>query len=1037
MTVSESVQLGSEATSSASAAGSRLPSQAASDDSYSRQHQLQDQVSTTSPPPPPAGLSGGCLKARLKDKLKSKRKSKTTIKLVRAVAKTGGSDEDKGKPSTDEEGDDDTGPDMDMEGNMEDMETPINLSPKKTTTNEGQDLAIDLCAKVACSSSRSSPPQTSTLTASSSTSSSSSPPTAAAANLLPDSNLSAKMRLKRQIRALAEAAAQSRAAAASQAAAAAGPAAAVVAQDLSNYSPETMAAGSATSSRSSSSSSSTLSSTSSSPPATVAASDTAAAAFLQAKFSECHQRDSWQNSALHQLAEAAELKQEEEMMEVEAAAAAAAGFNARNHGHHLSSPNLQNRSLLSSIPASAAVCPPNVAVASSSGGGGGGGLVITTPLAARAEYEVSSRTTPLPPPPPQTLSAATLTHLSRRKSPVPPPPTSVTNPSQYLHPQLNHHQLLHHNQSQLLQQQNNNNRKQQQQQQPPTTLSQIQQQLPSSPTQNNNSSCLNLPTSPLPLANSGLVNQACIGRSGEPRFPAPTGLPRMSPQSELLANPQSTDLMNGLEDKTLGNISTPPGISRQQLINSPCPVCGDKISGFHYGIFSCESCKGFFKRTVQNKKNYVCLRGAQCPVSIATRKKCPACRFEKCLKTGMKLEAIREDRTRGGRSTYQCSYTLPAGLCSSSSTPPSTSPPAVTSSSGLATASSSGDPERLTWPVSLERGEHAPPPPHSQRTPPSAAAAASRPMHHQQQQLLMQGTLLPPPLKLGGMPHLQVNPLTKSAAHCSTDRKPNVPPLLKEIMDVEHLWFSNQPTSSSDLAPLAAPQLELSLLPPPPPSQTRHETAKDMDAAATAGEEDEMVQTLANMADKRLYKLVKWCKSLPLFKNILIDDQIALLINAWCELLVFSCCYRSVNSPGVIRVSNEKSLTLETARHYGIEKCIDKMLHFADQLRRLKVDYYEYVSMKVIVLLTSDASGLKEPEHVRSLQERVVRELQQYTTSTYPSMPSKFSDLLLRMPELHRVCQVGREMVSPQKASADARDSPGFNLLMELLRGDH
>jgi len=41
---------------------------------------------------------------------------------------------------------------------------------------------------------------------------------------------------------------------------------------------------------------------------------------------------------------------------------------------------------------------------------------------------------------------------------------------------------------------------------------------------------------------------------------------------------------------------------------------------------------------VQNKKNYVCLRGAACPVTIATRKKCPACRFEKCLNTGMKLE---------------------------------------------------------------------------------------------------------------------------------------------------------------------------------------------------------------------------------------------------------------------------------------------------------------------------------------------------------------------------------------------------------------
>lgn len=80
------------------------------------------------------------------------------------------------------------------------------------------------------------------------------------------------------------------------------------------------------------------------------------------------------------------------------------------------------------------------------------------------------------------------------------------------------------------------------------------------------------------------------------------------------------------------------GISRQQLINSPCPICGDKISGFHYGIFSCESCKGFFKRTVQNRKNYVCLRGAACPVTIGTRKKCPACRFDKCLQKGMKLE---------------------------------------------------------------------------------------------------------------------------------------------------------------------------------------------------------------------------------------------------------------------------------------------------------------------------------------------------------------------------------------------------------------
>ena len=84
-----------------------------------------------------------------------------------------------------------------------------------------------------------------------------------------------------------------------------------------------------------------------------------------------------------------------------------------------------------------------------------------------------------------------------------------------------------------------------------------------------------------------------------------------------------------------------------------------------------------------------------------------------------------------------------------------------------------------------------------------------------------------------------------------------------------------------------------------------------------------------------------------------IDDQISLLINAWCELLVFSCCYRSIETPGVIRVSNQKRLNLEEARSLGIDKWIEKMLNFSDQLRRLRIDAYEYVSMKVIVLLTS------------------------------------------------------------------------------------
>ena len=69
-----------------------------------------------------------------------------------------------------------------------------------------------------------------------------------------------------------------------------------------------------------------------------------------------------------------------------------------------------------------------------------------------------------------------------------------------------------------------------------------------------------------------------------------------------------------------------------------CPVCGDKVSGYHYGLLTCESCKGFFKRTVQNKKVYTCVADRSCVIDKTQRKRCPYCRFQKCLDVGMKLE---------------------------------------------------------------------------------------------------------------------------------------------------------------------------------------------------------------------------------------------------------------------------------------------------------------------------------------------------------------------------------------------------------------
>jgi len=99
---------------------------------------------------------------------------------------------------------------------------------------------------------------------------------------------------------------------------------------------------------------------------------------------------------------------------------------------------------------------------------------------------------------------------------------------------------------------------------------------------------------------------------------------------------QLSDYGNGGSNGGLVGQSDQP--DTKDAMEELCPVCGDKVSGYHYGLLTCESCKGFFKRTVQNKKVYNCVAERCCVIDKTQRKRCPYCRFQKCLDVGMKLE---------------------------------------------------------------------------------------------------------------------------------------------------------------------------------------------------------------------------------------------------------------------------------------------------------------------------------------------------------------------------------------------------------------
>ncbi|VDO67951.1 unnamed protein product [Haemonchus placei] len=67
-----------------------------------------------------------------------------------------------------------------------------------------------------------------------------------------------------------------------------------------------------------------------------------------------------------------------------------------------------------------------------------------------------------------------------------------------------------------------------------------------------------------------------------------------------------------------------------------CQVCSDKASGFHYGVFACEGCKGFFRRSIQQKIQYrPCTRSQECLIVRNNRNRCQYCRLKKCIMVGM------------------------------------------------------------------------------------------------------------------------------------------------------------------------------------------------------------------------------------------------------------------------------------------------------------------------------------------------------------------------------------------------------------------
>ncbi|XP_007432171.1 hepatocyte nuclear factor 4-beta-like [Python bivittatus] len=183
---------------------------------------------------------------------------------------------------------------------------------------------------------------------------------------------------------------------------------------------------------------------------------------------------------------------------------------------------------------------------------------------------------------------------------------------------------------------------------------------------------------------------------------------------------------------------------------------------------------------------------------------------------------------------------------------------------------------------------------------------------------------------------------------------------------------------------------------------------------------------------QQLLVLVEWAKCIPVFCELPLDDQVALLRAHAGEHLLLGVAKRSIPYTNFLLLGNDFIIPMQCPELEIARVAIRILDELVKPLREIQIDENEYACLKAIVFFDPDCKGLSDPGKVKNMRFQVQVNLEDYINDRQYDSRGRFSDILLLLPPLQSITWQMIEQVQFIKLFGMARID---SLLQEMLLG--